>query len=174
MKARVFHDKESGEEKDFFVTKIFFQTHIFIDLHIVLLAVLKNQQKRKRSFENEKQKCHRSAGSFRFHRDGGQLGRISHPSRHIATSQCGHRQSGDIFPIQERQGAIGTFMGISFLGQGLSMVIGGTIAYFLSWRGVFGLRLCFESRWSSQAERPLPRIPIPAKKMTTLPRTDCG
>ena len=46
---------------------------------------------------------------------------------------------GDIFPIQERQGAIGTFMGISFLGQGLSMVIGGTIAYFVSWRGVFGL-----------------------------------
>jgi predicted MFS family arabinose efflux permease len=46
---------------------------------------------------------------------------------------------GDIFPVRERQGAIGTFMGISFLGQGLSMAIGGTIAYFLSWRGVFGL-----------------------------------
>jgi len=46
---------------------------------------------------------------------------------------------GDVFPIKERQGAIGAFMGISFLGQGLSMVIGGTIAYFLSWRGVFGL-----------------------------------
>lgn len=45
---------------------------------------------------------------------------------------------GDVFPIQERQGAIGTFMGISFLGQGLSMAIGGTIAYFLNWRGVFG------------------------------------
>ena len=44
---------------------------------------------------------------------------------------------GDMFPIQERQGAIGTFMGISFLGQGLSMAIGGTIAYFLNWRGVF-------------------------------------
>lgn len=44
---------------------------------------------------------------------------------------------GDIFPIQERQGAFGTFMGISFLGQGLSMAIGGTIAYFLNWRGVF-------------------------------------
>ncbi|PRR72582.1 MFS transporter [Neomoorella humiferrea] len=44
---------------------------------------------------------------------------------------------GDVFPIQERQSAIGTFMGISFLGQGLSMAIGGTIAYFLSWRGVF-------------------------------------
>ena len=46
---------------------------------------------------------------------------------------------GDVFPIQERQGAIGTFMGISFLGQGLSMAIGGTIAFFLNWRGVFGI-----------------------------------
>ena len=45
---------------------------------------------------------------------------------------------GDMFPVNERQGAIGTFMGISFLGQGLSMAIGGTIAYFLNWRGVFG------------------------------------
>lgn len=46
---------------------------------------------------------------------------------------------GDLVPMQERQSAIGTFMGISFLGQGLSMAIGGTIAYFLSWRGVFGI-----------------------------------
>ena len=46
---------------------------------------------------------------------------------------------GDIFPVQERQGAIGTFMGISFLGQGLSMITGGAIAYFLNWRGVFAL-----------------------------------
>jgi predicted MFS family arabinose efflux permease len=44
---------------------------------------------------------------------------------------------GDIFPVEERQGAIGTFMGISFLGQGLSMITGGAIAYFLNWRGVF-------------------------------------
>lgn len=44
---------------------------------------------------------------------------------------------GDVFPLQERQGAIGSFMGISFLGQGLSMAIGGTIAFFLNWRGVF-------------------------------------
>ncbi|MCL5057123.1 MAG: MFS transporter [Actinobacteria bacterium] len=44
---------------------------------------------------------------------------------------------GDLVPMQERQSAIGTFMGISFLGQGLSMFIGGTIAYLLSWRGVF-------------------------------------
>lgn len=44
---------------------------------------------------------------------------------------------GDIFPMEERQQAIGTFMGISFLGQGLSMAIGGTIAYFLNWKGVF-------------------------------------
>jgi MFS family permease len=46
---------------------------------------------------------------------------------------------GDIFPLQERQGAIGTFMGIAFLGQGLSMAIGGITAYFVSWRGVFAL-----------------------------------
>ncbi|MBU4276965.1 MAG: MFS transporter [Proteobacteria bacterium] len=44
---------------------------------------------------------------------------------------------GDLFPIEKRQGAIGSFMGISFLGQGLSMAIGGVTAYFLSWRGVF-------------------------------------
>ena len=44
---------------------------------------------------------------------------------------------GDIFPLKERQSAIGTVMGISFLGQGLSMAIGGSIAYFFNWRGVF-------------------------------------
>ncbi|MDV3429563.1 MAG: MFS transporter [Bacillota bacterium] len=44
---------------------------------------------------------------------------------------------GDVFPMEERQQAIGTFMGLSFLGQGLSMAIGGTIAFFLNWRGVF-------------------------------------
>ena len=43
----------------------------------------------------------------------------------------------DMVPMQERQTAIGTFMGISFWGQGLSMVIGGSIAYFLNWRGGF-------------------------------------
>lgn len=46
---------------------------------------------------------------------------------------------GDIFPMEERQSAIGSFMGFSFLGQGLSMAIGGSIAYFLNWRGVFGI-----------------------------------
>ena len=46
---------------------------------------------------------------------------------------------GDIFPLEERQGAIGTFLGILFLGQGLSMIIGGAIAYFLSWRAVFAM-----------------------------------
>jgi predicted MFS family arabinose efflux permease len=44
---------------------------------------------------------------------------------------------GDVVPIERRQQAIGTFMGISFLGQGLSMAVGGSIAYFVSWRGVF-------------------------------------
>jgi predicted MFS family arabinose efflux permease len=43
----------------------------------------------------------------------------------------------DLFSIEGRQAAIGTFMGVSFLGQGLSMAIGGTVAYLVSWRGVF-------------------------------------
>ena len=44
---------------------------------------------------------------------------------------------GDVFPMKDRQQAIGSFMGIAFLGQALSMGIGGAIAYFLDWRGVF-------------------------------------
>ena len=44
---------------------------------------------------------------------------------------------GDVVPFEQRQKAIGTFLGISFLGQGLSMAVGGTIAYLFSWRGVF-------------------------------------
>lgn len=43
----------------------------------------------------------------------------------------------DIVPMEQRQKAIGSFMGIAFLGQALSMGIGGAIAYFLDWRGVF-------------------------------------
>jgi predicted MFS family arabinose efflux permease len=46
---------------------------------------------------------------------------------------------GDLVPMQERQAAIGSFMGISFLGQGLSMAIGGAMAYVISWRGAFVL-----------------------------------
>jgi len=46
---------------------------------------------------------------------------------------------GDVFPVQERQSAVGMFMGIAFLGQGLSMAIGGSIAFFMNWRGVFAL-----------------------------------
>jgi predicted MFS family arabinose efflux permease len=52
---------------------------------------------------------------------------------------------GDVFPLQERQGAIGTFMGIAFLGQGLSMAIGGAIAYFFNWRGVFAVYAMFSA-----------------------------
>ena len=44
---------------------------------------------------------------------------------------------GDLVPMERRQQVIGVFMGIAFLGQGLSMAIGGSIAYFVSWRGVF-------------------------------------
>lgn len=46
---------------------------------------------------------------------------------------------GDIFPMQERHAAIGTFMGIAMLGQGASMLLGGSIAYFFNWRGVFAV-----------------------------------
>lgn len=45
----------------------------------------------------------------------------------------------DLVPLAQRQSAIGFFMGISFLGQGLSMFIGGAVAYFLNWRGVFAI-----------------------------------
>ncbi len=44
---------------------------------------------------------------------------------------------GDVVAMDERQQAIGSFMGIAFLGQALSMAIGGAIAFFLDWRGVF-------------------------------------
>ena len=44
---------------------------------------------------------------------------------------------GDLVPMQGRQKAIATFMGIAFLGQATSMTIGGTIAAVSSWRGVF-------------------------------------
>ena len=44
---------------------------------------------------------------------------------------------GDTVPMAHRQQAIGSFMGISFLGQALSMGIGGAIAFFFDWRGVF-------------------------------------
>jgi predicted MFS family arabinose efflux permease len=44
---------------------------------------------------------------------------------------------GDTVRMEERQAAIGSFMGVAFLGQGLSMGIGGTIAFLLDWRGVF-------------------------------------
>jgi predicted MFS family arabinose efflux permease len=43
----------------------------------------------------------------------------------------------DVVPMDKRQQAIGSFMGIAFLGQALSMGIGGAIAYFFDWRGVF-------------------------------------
>jgi predicted MFS family arabinose efflux permease len=44
---------------------------------------------------------------------------------------------GDLVPMQDRQRAIATFMGIAFLGQATSMTIGSTIAAVSDWRGVF-------------------------------------
>src|SRR5680860_462600 len=46
---------------------------------------------------------------------------------------------GDSVPMVDRQKAIGTFMGIAFLGQGISMILGGVIAVAFGWRWVFGL-----------------------------------
>jgi len=46
---------------------------------------------------------------------------------------------GDIFQGEERQKALGLFQGLSRLGQGLSMILGGVIAIALGWRGVFAV-----------------------------------
>lgn len=43
----------------------------------------------------------------------------------------------DLVPMEERQPAIGAFLGIAFLGQGLSMAIGGVVSFYFNWRGVF-------------------------------------
>ena len=43
----------------------------------------------------------------------------------------------DAVPMESRQQAVGSFMGIAFLGQALSMGIGGAIAFYFDWRGVF-------------------------------------
>lgn len=43
----------------------------------------------------------------------------------------------NLVPMENRQSAIGSFMGIGFLGQAFSMGIGGAIAQVFDWRGVF-------------------------------------
>lgn len=88
---------------------------------------------------------------------------------------------GDIFPIKERQGAIGTFMGISFLGQGLSMAIGGIIAYLLNWRGVFGvyallslvpvLLLAKNYKYLPSEKHPDSKIFAPYAKLLSTPKS---
>lgn len=52
---------------------------------------------------------------------------------------------GDTVRPEDRQWAIGSFLGISFLGQGLSMGIGGTIAYLASWHVVFASYAAFSA-----------------------------
>ena len=54
-----------------------------------------------------------------------------------ATMPVGLALVGDLVPMEERQHAIASLMGLAFLGQAASMTIGGTIAYVSSWRGVF-------------------------------------
>lgn len=43
----------------------------------------------------------------------------------------------DVVPMADRQKALGSFLGLSSLGQALSQGIGGAIANFFNWRGVF-------------------------------------
>ena len=53
---------------------------------------------------------------------------------------------GDTVPVAERQKYVGLFMGIVFLGQGLSAGLGGVLAKYISWRTVFaffaGIAFC--------------------------------
>ncbi|WP_245926518.1 MFS transporter [Methanospirillum lacunae] len=53
---------------------------------------------------------------------------------------------GDAIPLKERQHFVGIFMGIVFLGQGLSVGIGGLLTEFFSWRVPFmlfsGIAVC--------------------------------
>ncbi len=46
---------------------------------------------------------------------------------------------GDNVPSGERQLYVGKFMGIVFLGQGLSVGLGGTITNYISWQVMFGI-----------------------------------
>lgn len=46
---------------------------------------------------------------------------------------------GDLVASNERQIYVGKFMGIVFLGQGLSSGLGGFLVHFLNWRFIFGL-----------------------------------
>ncbi len=46
---------------------------------------------------------------------------------------------GDTVPVTERQKYVGKFMGIVFMGQGISVGLGGLFANLLSWRLAFGM-----------------------------------
>ena len=46
---------------------------------------------------------------------------------------------GDVFPPRQRQGQVGLFMGMVFLGQGLSVGMGGFFAMYSGWRTSFAL-----------------------------------
>lgn len=50
---------------------------------------------------------------------------------------------GDTVPTHERQIYVGKFMGIVFLGQGLSAGLGGFITKYISWRGAFAFFAVF-------------------------------
>lgn len=65
---------------------------------------------------------------------------------------------GDFAPPQERQAYVGRFMGMVFLGQGLSVGFGGALACFVNWRMVFMI-LALLSCCASFRLRQLPASP---------------
>lgn len=46
---------------------------------------------------------------------------------------------GDSVPVSERQNYVGRFMGMVFLGQGISVGLGGVLAQIVNWRAAFAL-----------------------------------
>ena len=67
----------------------------------------------------------------------------------------------DAVPMESRQQAVGSFMGIAFLGQALSMGIGGAVAYYLDWRGVFVVYAVASAAIAVALWRGLRRVDIP-------------
>ncbi len=72
---------------------------------------------------------------------------------------------GDSVPVLERQIHVGRFMGIVFLGQGLSVGLGGIFAEYISWRVAFiifaGAALCivfFLKKLPKDSPNPINRI----------------
>lgn len=75
---------------------------------------------------------------------------------------------GDAFDVQHRQSAIGKTMGMAFLGAATATVIGGTLAYFGSWRLVYLVYGFGELILAITMTRILKQKTLPAKKVNSL------